>query len=356
MKVALIGFQQSGKSTLLAAVSGKHPAAAGSQALEEAVVPVPDERISWLNQLYRPKKTTYATIDCLDVPGLSFLDDSSRAASRRLIGQVRTVDMFVLVARAFANDSVPPYKAQVNAVRDVVALQQELLLTDLEFVVTRVEKLEKQVQKPTKTQQQDQAELVIQRKIQTVLEQGKPAHTAELNEQERDAARIFGLLTMRPIMVVVNVGEEELKSDLKLDGAADGSIPVVSLSARIESELAQLDGTSRSEFMEALGISQPAAHRFVQGCYQALGLISFLTVGEDEVRAWPIKANSTALDAAAKIHTDIKRGFIRAETMSFEQLQAYGDEKALKAAGKMRLEGKSYVVQDGDIINFRFNI
>jgi len=276
LKAALLGLLQSGKSTILSAISGKALPAVGSTAIAEAIVPVPDERLDWLTEYHKPKKTTYATIDCLDLPGFNFADEHGRAAARRLISQIRTVDMLVLVVRAFESQAVAPYRNSVNPARDLVELRTELLLADLELVTTRIERLEKQIHKPTKTQAHDKAELALQKKLQ--------------------------------------------------------------------------------EFMADLGITESAAGKFVRGCYSALGLISFLTVVSGELRAWPIKQGTAALDAAGKVHTDIKRGFIRAETFSFDDLKEVGSEKALKAAGKIRLEGKDYIVQDGDVINFRFNV
>jgi len=356
MKVALIGFPISGKSTLLAAVSSKPAALPGSTSIIEAVVPVPDHRLDCLTDLYRPRKTTPAMIDCLDLPALNFCDEAARGPSRKLIQQARTVDLFVLVVRAFADDSVPPYRDGVDPRRDMAELAEELILTDLEFVETRIERLEKQVLKPGKTQEQDQAELVLQRRLQGVLEAGQPVAAAALGPAEKEACRVMGLLTLKPMMVVVNVGEQDLSGAFDASGAVSQSTPVIALCARLEQELSRLDSPSRAEFMNDLGIVEPAADRFVRACYQALGLISFLTVGEDEVRAWPIRRGTCALDAAGKIHTDLKRGFIRAETMPFVALQEYGSAKALRAAGKLRSEGKTYQVQDGDIIDFRFNV
>jgi len=356
MKVALIGFPLSGKSTLLSAVSSKPAALPGAGHIVEAMVPVPDHRLDCLTDLYRPRKTVPAFIDCLDLPALNFCDEAARGPSRKLVQQARTVDLFVLVVRAFAEDSVPPYRNRVDPRRDIAELAEELLLTDLEFVETRIERLEKQVLKPGKTQEQDQAELVLQRKLQGVLEAGRPVSRAELSPSDREACRIMGLLTLKPMMVVVNVGEQDLSGAEDLQEGAGPSTPVIALSARLEKELSQLDPQSRAEFMKDLGIDEPAAARFVRACYQALGLISFLTVGEDEVRAWPIRRGTIAVEAAGKIHTDLKRGFIRAETMPFTELRQYGSARALRAAGKLRSEGKTYQVQDGDIIDFRFNV
>jgi len=315
---------------------------------------VPDERINWLTELYKPKKTTLATIDSLDLPGLSFTDEHGRAAARRLINQIRNVDMVVLVVRAFDNQSVPPYRNSIDPVRDVSELKTELLLADLELVTTRIERLEKEITKPTKTQARDKVELALQKKLQEAIESERPISTAVETEAEKEMIKSLAFLTQKPMAVVVNVSEGDLGKQFKF--GLDSSIPVITLCATLEKELSQLDTASRKEFMADLGIAEPAAKKFVNNCYSALGLISFLTSGPDEVRAWPIKQGTTALDAAGKIHSDIKRGFIRAETIAFEDLKSLGDEKAVKAAGKMRLEGKAYVVKDGDIINFRFNV
>jgi len=356
MKAALLGLLQSGKSTILASLTGKAIPPVGAAAIEEAIVPVPDERFGWLADYCKPKKTTHATIDCLDLPGFNFADDHGRAAARRLINQIRTVDLLVLVVRAFENQAVPPYRATVDPARDLAELQTELLLADLELVTTRVEKLEKQVHKPTKTQAKDKAELALQKKLQEAIESEKPISSAIESEAELAIIKSLGFLTLRPSIVAVNVGEDQLGEKFDFTGSVGGSGQVISICAKLEHELAQLDVKSRAEFMADMGITESAASKFVKSCYSALGLISFLTIGSDELRAWPIKKGTTALDAAGKVHTDIKRGFIRAETFGYEELKEFGDEKALKAAGKIRLEGKEYVVQDGDIINFRFNI
>ncbi|KPK42497.1 MAG: hypothetical protein AMJ65_07560 [Phycisphaerae bacterium SG8_4] len=356
MKVALLGLLQSGKSTILASLTGKALGHAAAATIDEAIVPVPDDRFEWLAPYCKPKKTTYATIDCLDLPGFNFTDDHGRAAARRLIGQIRTVDLLVLVVRAFDDPAVPAYRSTIDPARDLAELQTELLLADLELVTTRIEKLEKQVHKPTRSQAQDKAELAVQKKLQEVIEAEKPISSAIETEAEHRIIKSLGFLTLRPIVVAVNVGEDQLDEKFDLADRVNSLAPIITICAKLEHELSQLDAESRTEFMADLGITESAASKFVTSCYSALGLISFLTIGSDELRAWPISKGTVALDAAGKVHSDIKRGFIRAETFGFEDLKEYGDEKALKAAGKIRLEGKDYVVQDGDIINFRFNV
>ena len=356
MKVALLGLLQSGKSTILSAVSGKKIPPIGSMSIEEAIVPVPDDRLGWLTEYYKPKKTVYATVDCLDLPGFNFTDDHGRAAARRLINQIRTVELLVLVVRSFKNPAVPAYRNKVNPVGDLAELRTEMLLADLELVATRIERLEKQVHKPTKTQAQDKVELALQKKLQEAIESEKPISSAIETEAELKMIKSLGFLTLRPIVVAVNVSEDQLDKKIDFSGEIDSSVPVIAMCAKLEHELAQLDDESRAEFMADMGITESAASKFVESCYSALGLISFLTVGSDEVRAWPIKQGTIAHNAAGKVHSDIQRGFIRAETFTFDDLKEVGSEKDLKAAGKIRLEGKDYIVKDGDIINFRFNV
>ncbi len=356
MKVALLGLMQSGKSTIFCAVSGKEIPPPGSTAIQEAIVPVPDERLNWLAEYYKPKKTTHATIDCLDLPGFNFADEHGRAAARRLIDQVRTVDALVLVVRAFEEPAIPPYRNSVNPARDLDELKTELLLSDLELVATRIEKLEKQVTRPTKTQAQDKAELALHKKLQETIEAEKPISSGIETEQELEIIKSFGFLTLKPIVVAVNIGEDQPVESFDFGGALEENVPVITICAKLEYELAQLDQQSRQEFMKDLGITESAVSKFVNSCHSALGLISFFTSVSGELRAWPIRNGVIAVDAAGKIHTDIKRGFIRAETFAFQDLKQLGNEKQLKAAGKIKLEGKDYVVQDGDVIHFRFNV
>lgn len=348
MKVALLGLLQSGKSTLFSAISGKQMAHAGSAEIDQAVVACPDERIDWLSTIYKPDKKVYATIDCLDVPGLNFSDDHGRTAARRLIDQVRTVDMLALVIGAFDNSADPG--------KDLADLRTELLLTDLALVTTRIENLEKQTKKPTPSQTHDKAELELQKKLQSAIESEKPIRSAIANDAELEMIKSLGFLTIKPMVVAVNVAEDKQNQKFDFAGRLDPATPVITVCAKIEYELSQLDDETRSQFMADLGITESAAAKFVHACFRALGLISFITVVSGELRAWPIHQGTHALDAAGKVHSDIKRGFIRAETFAYDDIKQLGSEKALKAAGKIRLEGKEYVVRDGDVIHFRFNV
>ncbi len=349
MRVAIIGLPQSGKSTVFSAITGKLFDPFAPSEVRPAVVGVPDERLAFLTSLYHPKKVIEATIEFVDVPGCALDDQKGRDQWKRVAPSVRQADLLVIVVRDFENASVSMHKARLDAVADFDEMRSELLFSDLEAVTTRVERLEKSVKKPTKTQDVDKRELALLRRCQSVLESEEPLSSVIKSDEDRRLVSSFAFLTEKPIVCVRNVS----------DGAAGEAVPLevdhvadsVVLSASIEAEIAMLDPEDRSAFLSDLGISAPARERLIQVCYQAAGLISFLTMGSDEVRAWPVRAGSTAVQAAGKIHTDLSRGFIRAETIAYADLVELGDEKSVKAAGKARKEGKGYIVQDGDIMN-----
>jgi ribosome-binding ATPase YchF (GTP1/OBG family) len=311
MKTAFLGITGSGKSTLLAAVSGRKVNTTGVSQIEEVIAKVPDERLDWLFNLYKPKKNVPATIDCLDLPGLSFADDHSRASARKLLGNVRTTELLVLVIRAFDSAGM-----KTEPLKELSELMTEILLADLELVETRIDKLKSQVSKPSKDQAKQKAELDFQLKLRQTIEAEKPLKTAIADDHELEIVKPLGFLTLKPLVVVFNTSESNPAQTFETKGIIDSSIPVISVCAEIEYEISQLDATSRADFMKDLGLTESAAHKFVRSCYSALGLINFFTVGPDETRAWPIMAGTSALDAAGKIHSDIKRGFIRAETIS----------------------------------------
>ena len=356
MKVALIGLLGSGKSGLFSAMSGRPLAPIGSPAIEEAIVSVPDTRLDWLAEIYKPKKIVHAAIDCIDLPGFNFTDDHGRHAAKHLLEKVRVADLLIPVVRAFDDPSIPPYRGRVDPAKDLAELLTELLLADLALVTTRIENLEKQAKKPAATQSHDKAELALQKKLQQTIEDEKPIRSAIQTDAELEMIKSLGFLTLKPMVVAANVGESDLAKSFDFADITAPNTPVITISAKLEYELAQLDPESRADFMADMGITESAVAKFVHACYKTLGLISFLTVGPDEVRAWPIRQGTIAHDAAGKVHSDIKRGFIRAETFGFDDIKQLGGEKAIKAAGKIRLEGKEYVVRDGDVINFRFNV
>ena len=319
-----------------------------------AVVGVPDPRLAFLTSLYNPKKVTEATIEFVDIPGFSLADAQGRQQLRKHLPTMRLCDCFVLVARDFQNPSVPAYRDRVDRGADLAELWEELIFADLEMVTNRVEKLEKALTKPTKTHEQEKRELAVMKACQEGLESGKPLSSTVHAEEEQRMLASFGFLTEKPAMVVYNVDEGRAA-----DGAADPPEhfhSAVALCAETEAQIAELEPEDRAAFLADLGISVPARDVLIRQCYDAMDMISFLTMGPDEVRAWPIRKGTSAVDAAGKIHSDLARGFIRAETVAYADLVEAGDLKGAKAAGKVRQEGKTYTVLDGDILNIKFNV
>lgn len=356
MRVGFIGPAQSGKSTLFAAVAESGGSGVDLSRPDQphlAVVKVPDERLVWLGELYNPKKVTPAELELLDLPGFDLSDDAGRNRAKIHWPAMRQCDALAMVVRSFADESVAAYRGRIDPAADVEELLAELLFADLEQVTARVEKLETSVKKPTPRRDEQLRELELMKRLLEALENETPVSGAVANEAEDKRIRSFGFLSQKPVLVVVNCGEGDVSADAP-DTVAN--LPALQLSAKIEEEIAELPVEDRGEFLADLGISVSAGDRLVRACYERMHLISFLTVGEDECRAWTIPAGAEALEAAGKIHSDIARGFIRAETVAYDQFHEAGDMKAARAAGHVRLEGKTYVVKDGDIINFRFNV
>jgi len=355
MKTALIGLLQSGKSTIFSALSGRDAPPPGSGTVE-ALVKVPDQRLDWLDEHYKPKKTTPSTISCIDMPGMDFGDEHGRNAARHLLAQVRAVDVPVLVVRMFEDTSIQAHTGSVDPHRDIGILRTELLLSDLQLVEKRIENLAKQVKRPTPTQAHDKAELELHKKLRGAIEDEQPISSAIENETELAMVKSLEFLTLKPLAVIVNVGEGRLEAGRQFCRSLRDVAAAVPVCAKLEQEIEQLEPAARAEFMADVGLTESARTRFAAACHRAAGMIHFFTVASSDLRAWPIRSGTTALEAAGRIHTDMKRGFIRAETFAFEDMRELGSEKALRAAGKIRLEGKDYVVQDGDVINFRFNV
>ncbi len=354
MKFAIIGPPQSGKSTLFSAITGQTIDPSHAPAERLASVLVPDDRLDFLAAIYKPKKYTPTHLEFVDVPGVSLAEPNGPKEFRKTMDTVRRCDGIVMVVRAFESDSVVKYRNRIDPKADMDELHTELIFADLEQVVARIEKLEKSTLKPTKTRDAELRELAMMRRVQEALEKEAPVSSTIHNEEERGIATSFGFLTLKPVILVVNVGESEITRPPPF--THEHARATTAMAAEIEAEISQLEEKDRPAFLADLGITEPAKVRLIRTCYDAVGLISFLTCGEDEVRAWTITRGTTAVDAAGKIHSDIQRGFIRAETVAFDDLKAAGDMRGAKSANKVRLEPKHYVVQDGDIINFRFNV
>jgi hypothetical protein len=356
MKLSIIGLPHSGATTVFNALTGRQPdpsAFAKPGELSVAVVPVPDPRVDWLSDLYQPKKTTYASVEYLEVPNLFAASTGGATSDAGAAATVRDSDACVKVLRAFDSDVSPNPRGTNDPARDLRDMDEELLMLDMAVTEKRVERLRKDASKPTSHQDQDKMELGALERCLAAVEEGRPLTEVKLSEPEEKLLRGFRFLTAKPCIHVVNVGEGQIGADEPLAGLPEGAL---AFCAKIEQELEELEDEERAEFLADLGIVSLARDRLIRRSYEMLGLISFLTVGPDEVRAWTIRGGESALDAAGTIHTDLARGFIRAEVFNYEDLHELGSEREVKAKGRHRLEGRDYVVRDGDILNIRFNV
>jgi GTP-binding protein YchF len=354
MNCAILGLPQSGKSTLFTAVSGIKPDPSDTVHHKRAVVSVPDARLPALANEFRSKKTTYATIEFWDFPGCYLADAHGRDQWRRFLPDLRQADALVIVVRDFENPAVPPYRDRIDPKADLEEMWEELIFADLEVVSNRIERLEKALSKPTDTHDEEKRELAILQQCLQVLENTEPISSVLHDAEEQHLFASFGFLTAKPLVVVQNVAEDRAAEETGPPPAHARA--AVKLSAEVEAEIAELDEADRSAFLADLGVQTSARDRLIHACYKAMGYITFFTAKTTEARAWAIPTGLTALDAAGKVHSDLARGFIRAETVAFDDLAAAGDYKSAKAAGKVRLEGKTYVVQDGDILLIKFSV
>lgn len=366
MKLALIGLANSGRTTLLNALAGldleTQPYATTEGEPHRAVVKVPDARVDELARIFRPRKVTHATVDYADYLGLVRGD---AAQNRRVLDFFRDADALVHVIRAFADDGVPHPLGGVDPARDLASVEEELILADLELVEKRLDRMEEGRKKGRPF---DEAERVALGRCREILEAERPLRAAERTPEETRATSHLQFVSSRPLLPVVNAGEGDLAGPGRERLAAAigerlGRLPEVArpeplfCSARIEMEIAQLPPGEAAAFLADLGLAESARVRLIRASYALLGMVSFLTVGEDEVRAWTVPRGTPALKAAGKIHSDIERGFIRAEVVGYEAFVAAGGSMAsARSRGATRLEGKTYEVRDGDIINFKFNV
>ena len=360
MKICIVGLPQSGKSSLFSALTGLGAAAASAKGADPiAVVKVPDPRLEKLAAIFEPKKKTAASIEFVELQGLTAGDPAKASFSEQFLGKLRTADALLAVVRSFRDPVVPHPLNSVDARRDLAAVETELLLSDLAIVESRIEKLVKQV--AAKKSDRDVRELAALEKCRTVLESETPLRRAGLSADEEGLLRGFRFLTQKPLIAVVNLDEDEIRREGEvlapfLAWAEAGRAAVVGLSAKIEGEIGQLPEADAAGFRSDFGIARSALDRLIATAYRMMGLISFFTVGGDEVKAWTVSDGTVATRAAGVIHSDIERGFIRAEVVSYEQFIVRGDIAACRTDGTLRLEGKTYPVRDGDIINFRFAV
>ena len=357
MKIGLVGLPKSGKTTLFNLLTGSSAATsrydAGRAELHTGIARVPDPRVDRLTALFKPRKTTYATFEVVDLAGIEKDDRGGLEAK-----EFRNADALLHVVRAFPDDA----RGAAEPRRDVLDLELTLALADLEVVERRLERLEASIKKQRKEAEVREQELLGRLKI--ALETETPLRAVTMTADEARLVRGFTFLSQKPILHLVNVEEEAIAEGGRVaeryglaDVAARPHTRVGWVSAVIEAEIARLDGDEQQAFLTDLGLAEPAINRVLRECFALLGLVSFFTTGEDEVRAWPIPAGTRAQDAAGTVHSDIARGFIRAEVNSYDELVAVGGSFAdLRARGQLRLEGKDYVVLDGEICHFRFNV
>lgn len=355
MKLGIIGLPASGKTTVFNALTGADlqvGSLAPTQDIHTAVVDVPDPRVDRLSVLFQPRKTTYAKVTYADIGGIR-ADSSQAGLPGPVLNQLQQMDGLVQVIRSFDDPSVPHHKGSIDPVGDQAELNDELMLNDMLAVERRLEKLDDELKRGGRDKGLVAREKSIFERLQTALGEGRPLRELDITPEEDRLLSGFGLLTRKPSLVVVNLGEGQSAPDMGDLGSGIDSLP---LQGQLEMDIAHMPDDEMRMYLEEYGIQAPGRVRVLQASYALLNLISFFTVGDDEVRAWTVPANAAALDAAGAIHSDLARGFIRAEVIGWEELLALGGWSQARDAGKLRVQGKDYTVQDGDILHVRFNV
>lgn len=358
MKIGILGLPLTGKTTIFSLLTNKPYDGSYKQDAEERVANVMDERLEKLTAMYNPKKTVHATLNFIDIP--SYNTSADRKEKNRILQMIQTVDAIILVIRAFKNDSVPFPEGAEMPTDQLDTLKTELIIRDLEVVENRLTRLIEQNKKKKPTKEEERQVKVLE-EIKPVLEEGKFASTIEISDEDKKLISSLSLFTLKPIIVVVNVDEDQLmdetypEKDTLLKSCADENFAYIEICGKTEADLVELDEEERKEFMDELGIERPGIDRLSKTVYDHLGLITFFTVGEDEVRAWTINKGTTMKKAAGKIHTDLEKGFVKAEVMHYDDLIKLGSEEEVKKAGLWRLAGKEEIVKDGDILTIRAN-
>ncbi|KUK10652.1 MAG: GTP-binding protein YchF [Clostridia bacterium 41_269] len=353
----IIGLPAVGKSTVFDILTSSAPSRHGQ--VNIGTVAVPDSRLDYLWEIYRPEKKVYASMEVMDIPGLN-PKEMDREQLRKFLEEIRRADVFIHVVRGFRNDAVWHVEGEINIKRDIDIINTELILNDLQLVETRISSIE-ETRKKKGISSETEAELSALLKYRKALEEEVPICSVELSEFEEKAVRHLGFLTSKPMVLVINLDEEQLSKgyderEYVHNWAEERGYKLIEICASLEQEISELDKSDQMLFLKEIGMEQPGSMRIARAVFESLDLITFFTVGKDEVKAWVITEGTNARKAAGKIHSDMERGFIRAEVVSFEDFKACGSEKEAKKRGLYRLEGKDYIVKDGDIIQFRFNV
>jgi ribosome-binding ATPase len=354
MNIGLVGLSGSGKTTLFNLLIEGYAETSAKMAANVGMARVPDKRIDFLSNMYKPKKTTYARMELIDLPGLA----PGGQGGANFLTSVRNVDALVQVVRAFEDEKAPHPVGSIEPARDLDLLHTEILLADLDLVEKRIERLEG----GKKKKENEQEELDLLKKCQEILEGEGRLESLEFTPAQTELMNGFAFLTQKPMLIEVNLDENQWRNQKypgqeKLEKfSKEHGVPLLTVCAKTEMEIGMLPFGERAEFLTDLGVTESGIDRLARAIYARLNLISFFTVGEDEVRAWTIEKGTNAKRAAGKIHSDIERGFIRAEVVKYQYLHDLGSMVKIKEKGLAQLEGKDYVFEDGDIVNFRFNV